>query len=207
MRDLKKNPVTVKEAHDEIVESFGKYGWYPLNDYLELRNVILFGERKHGYVPNIDQMVDGKVIDEALKRLDNELIIALRRLVTKKGREVFALDILPLGPGFVCGWEHGVMRTGFNSLEDCLNFIKARKDAIMDKAIESKAFYITGDWDLVENVSDIVGGVAGTFKMPTSSHFGDGFEEFHGDVKSGKVVIDPQFKAACAEVAKRISNR
>ena len=207
MRDLKKNPVTVEEAHDEIVASFGKYGWYPLNDYLEMRNVILFGERKHGYVPNIDQMVDGKVIDEALNSLDDELVIAIHREVSKKGRDVFVLDILPLGPGFVCGWEHGVMRTGFNSLEDCLNFIKARKDAIMDKAIESKAFYITGDWDLVENVSDIVGGVAGTFKMPTSSHFGDDFPQFVEKVKKGEIVIDPKFKAACAEVAKRIANR
>lgn len=151
--------ITPQMAHDEIVKSFGKYGFYTLNDYLELRNVILFGERKHGYVPDIDKMVDSKVIEDALKMLDGDLIISIRHMVTNKGREIWGLDILPMGSGFVCGWEHGIMRTGYGSLEDCLNAISIRKDAITKKAIESNALYVTGDHDLVEKVVNILGSV------------------------------------------------
>ena len=154
--------ITPEAAKNAIIKSIGKYGWYPLNNYLELRNVILFGEREHDYVWGIDEMVPGKVIEDALKMMGGELVISIRRLVTKKGRPVWRLNILPMGPGYVCGWEHEIMNTGYYSIEDCLNAIETRKDAIVEKAIESNALYITGDEDAVKKVEEMLSGLLWT---------------------------------------------
>lgn len=169
--------ITSYEAHKQMVAAIGKYGWFPLNDYMRLRNIILFGDRHHeyipdwelnkllgdrGYVPNIEVALSSKTIEDAIKMYDHELVISIRRLVTKKGRVVWGLDILPMGPGFVCGWEHGIMRTGYDSIEDCLNAIETRKDAIVEKAIESKALYITGDADAVKKVEEMLHGLLWT---------------------------------------------
>lgn len=169
--------ITPYEAHKQLVAAIGKYGWFSLNDYLEMKNIILFGDRHHeyipdwelnkllgdkGYVPNIEVTLSSKTIEDAIKMYDHELVISIRRLVTKKGRVVWGLDILPMGPGFVCGWEHGIMRTGYDSIEDCLNAIETRKDAIVEKAIGSKALYITGDADAVKKVEEILSGLLWT---------------------------------------------
>lgn len=153
--------ITIKEAHDAIIQSFGKYGWRALNDYLRLRNVILFGEEEHDYVPDIDKLVPGKTIEEALEMLDNELVISISRTqcpikptgTRKKWRIGYVLNILHMGKGYVCGWDLGVMNRPFYTLEECLNAIESRKDGIADKVSESKAFYITGDADAVEKVA------------------------------------------------------
>ena len=54
------------------------------------------------------------------------------------------------------------MRTGYDSIEDCLNAIETRKDAIVEKAIESKALYITGDADAVKKVEEMLSGLIWT---------------------------------------------
>ena len=88
-----KKTVTVKEAHDQIVASIGKYGWRHLNDYLRMRNIILFGEEEHCYVPNLDQLVSGKTIDSAIASLDNELIVSIGS-ETVRG---YKLNVLSMG--------------------------------------------------------------------------------------------------------------
>lgn len=160
--------ITIKEAHDAIIQSFGKYGWRPLNDYLRLRNVILFGEEKHDYVPDIDKLVPSNIVDGALDMLDNELVISISRTQspikpagTRKGWRIgYVLNILSLGKGYVCGWDLGVMNRPFYTLEECLNAIKERKDGIANKVSESKAFYITGDADAVEKVAEVFGSLS-----------------------------------------------
>lgn len=169
--------ITSYEAHKQLVAAIGKYGWFPLNDYLEMKSIILFGDKDHkwitdcgfnkflrdnGYVPNIEEALPGKTIEEAIKLYDNELVISIRRLVTKKGSVVWGLNILPMGPGYVCGWEHGIMNTGYDSIEDCLKAIETRKDAIVEKAIDSKALYITGDEDAVKKVEEMLSGLLWT---------------------------------------------
>lgn len=153
--------ITIKEAHDQIVASFGKYGWRALNDYLRLRNVILFGEEEHDFVPDIDKLVPSNIVEGALDMLDNELIISIsrtpgpvRKLVSRGKYQIgYVLSILHMGKGYVCGWDLGVMNRPFATMEDCLNAIDMRKDNIKDKVIESKAFYITGDAYAVEKVA------------------------------------------------------
>lgn len=169
--------ITSYEAHKQLVAAIGKYGWFPLNDYLEMRFIILLGDkylkydsewkinkllRDNGYVPNIEKALSDKTIEEAIKLYDNELVISIRRLVTKKGRVVWGLNILPMGQGYVCGWEHGIMNTCYYSIEDCLKAIETRKDAIVEKAINSKALYITGDEDAVKKVEEMLSGLLWT---------------------------------------------
>lgn len=40
-----------------------------------------------------------------------------------------------------------------------------------------------------------------------NSHFGDDYEQFHEQVKSGKIAINPKFKAALDKVIDRIKNK
>lgn len=159
-----KKTVTVKEAHDQIVASIGKYGWRPLNDYHALRNIILFGEEEHCYVPNIDQLVSGKTIDAAIASLDNELIVSIGS-ETVRG---YKLNVLSMGNGYVCGWDCTKMNLFCPTLESCLEVIESIKEKIVEKAIESKALYVTGDKDAVEKVADILDfGLC--VKMPTTN--------------------------------------
>lgn len=169
--------ITPYEAHKQLVAAIGKYGWFPLNDYLKMRFIILLGDkdlgydsewkinkllRDKGYIPNIEAALPGKTIEEAINMYDHEFVISIRRLGMKKGRVVWGLNILPMGPGYVCGWEHGIMNACYDSIEDCLNAIETRKDAIVEKAIESKALYITGDADAVKKVEEMLSGLLWT---------------------------------------------
>ena len=148
--------ITPQMAHDEIVKSIGKYGWYTLNDHLELRNIILFGEREHGYVPDIDKLVDGETIDKALKLMDGDTIVAIRKCEFKKSRchktcYGWELSILPMADGFVCGSSYTVMNQKYPTLDECLDVIKKFNHEIWNK---SRDVYVTGDSEGVAKVTE-----------------------------------------------------
>ena len=131
----------------ELVKAIGKYGWFPMNDYLEMRNIILFGNRNVGYVPDIDKKLDGKTIDEGLKLMDGDTIVALRRCEFKKPRSRktcygWELSILPMGNGFVCGSPYTVINQKYLTLDECLDVVKKFSDEIWNKSWD---VYVTGD--------------------------------------------------------------
>lgn len=147
--------ITPQMAHDAIVKSIGKYGWYALNDYLELRNIILFGDREHGYVRDIDKMLDGETIDKALKLMDGDTIVAIRQTPVCIGRKRlpipgWVMSILPMGAGYVSG-PYTIMNRAYSDIEDCLADIKKFSDDIYNT---SRDVYVTGDSEGVAKVTE-----------------------------------------------------
>lgn len=145
--------ITPQMARDAIIKSFGKYGFYALNDYLELRNVILFGEREHGYVPDIDKLVDGETIDKALKLMDGDTIVAIRSTPVCIGRKRlpipgWVMSILPMRDGYVSG-PYTIMDCAYSDIDDCIADIKKFNDDIFNT---SRDVYVTGDAEGVAKV-------------------------------------------------------
>ncbi len=173
------NTITPKKAHDRIISQIGKEGWFCLNDGAKLREIA--GYAPDEYSPRWVESEDGserqdwspvheinRVIEDAIDLLDNELVISISRTQShikstgtrKKWRIGYVLNILPLGKGYVCGWDECVTNRPFYTLEECLNAIEACKDGVADKVSESKAFYITGDADAVEKVAEMFGSLS-----------------------------------------------
>ena len=149
--------ITPKMAHDALVKSIGRYGWFPMNDYYEMRNIILFGDRNVGYVPDLDKMLDGNTIDEALKLMDGDMIVSIRQCEFKKPRcrKVFygwELSILPMADGFVCGRPYTVMNQKHLTLDECLEIVKKFNEDIWNK---SRDVYVTGDSEGVAKVTEV----------------------------------------------------
>lgn len=149
--------ITPEAAKNAIIKSIGKYGWFPLNDYLEMRNIILFGEREHDYVWGIEEMVPGKVIDKATDMMYGDTIVSIRncRIRNPNGRKYiwgWELSILPMGDGYVCGTQFTIMNKGYTTLEDCISAVKERAEEIHNN---SRDVYITGDFDGVDEVSKV----------------------------------------------------
>ena len=165
--------ITPQMAHDEIVKSIGHYGWYALNDYHELRNIVLFGDRNKGYVPDLDKMLDGKTIDKALELMDGDLIVSIRPTQFKKphGRKVYdgwMLNILPMGRGYVCGKDFTVMNVVFETLDECLAAIEERKMKIFDAWFgTTRTLYVTGHIDAVKKAANIIS-LTPIVRMPLS---------------------------------------
>lgn len=146
--------ITPEAAKNAIIKSIGKYGWYPLNNYLELRNVILFGEREHEYVRGIEEMVAGEIIDKANKMMDGDTIVSIRNCRMRKpnGRKYiwgWELSILPMGDGYVCGTPFTVMCREYVTLEEAIVVVKERNEDIWNR---SRDVYVTGDADGVAKV-------------------------------------------------------
>lgn len=148
---MKKN-ITPEVCRDAIVNAWGKYGYFPLNDYYEMRNIILFGDKHHEYVYGLDEMLPAKVIDAGIKMLEGDTIITVRREFI--GHEVWELSILPMADRFVCGRPWTIMRKDYKTLEDCLRVIEEHKDEIL---AESMHFYVTGDSEGVAQAEEIFG--------------------------------------------------
>ena len=156
-----KKKITPQMAHDEIVASIGKYGFYTMNNYLELRNVILFGVRDNGYVPDIDKMLAGKVIDKALEMLDGDLIVSIRPVNLSYGSkccDAWELNILPMLSGGCVGCVDGedftVMNQARSTLDECLAEIEKRKANIFDKVFGTTSkLYVTGHKDAVDKAA------------------------------------------------------
>lgn len=165
--------ITPQMAHDEIVKSIGHYGWYVLNDYLELRNVILFGDRNKGYVPDIDKMLDDKTIDKALELLDGDLIVSIRPTQFKKppDRKIYdgwMLNILPMGRGYVNGTDFTMMNACFPTLDECLSAIEERNMKIFDWVFgTTRKLYVTGHIEAVEKAANIIN-ILPIVEMPLS---------------------------------------
>ena len=141
-------------AHDELVKAIGKYGWFPMNDYFEMRNIILFGDREHGYVRDIEKMLDGKIIEEALKMMDGDTIVSIRQTPVCVGRKRlpipgWVMSILPMGSGYVSG-SYTIMNRAYSDIEDCLDDIKKFSDDIYNN---SRDVYVTGDSEGVAKVT------------------------------------------------------
>lgn len=159
-------------AHDEIVKSLGRYGWYTLNDYFEMRNAILFGDKNKGYVPDIESL-DGKTIDEALKLLDGDLIVSIRPTKFKKryGRKIYdgwMLNILPMAGGYVKGTDFTMMNVVFETLDECIVRLEERKMKIFDTWFGTRSkLYLTGHIDAVQKAWDTLGFID-AIKMPLS---------------------------------------
>ena len=146
--------ITTEAAKNAIIKSIGKYGWYPLNDYLELRNVILFGEREHDYVLGIDEMIPGEVIDNAKKMMYGDTIVSIRNCRMRKpnGRKYiwgWELSILPMGDGYVLGTPFTVMGKNYATLEEAITVVKECNEDIWNR---SRDVYVTGDDDGVSKV-------------------------------------------------------
>lgn len=146
--------ITPEAAKNAIIKSIGKYGWYPLNGYLELRNVILFGERKHEYVWGIEEMVPGEVIDKAKEMMYGDTIVSIRncRIRNPNGRKYiwgWELSILPIGDGYVRGTQFTVMCKNYATLEEAITVVKERNEDIWNG---SRNVYVTGDDDGVAKV-------------------------------------------------------
>lgn len=148
--------ITPKMAHDELVKAIGRYGWFPMNDYLEMRNIILFGDREHGYVRDIEKMIDGKIIEEALKMMDGNTIVSIRPCEFKKPRcrktcYGWELSILPMADGFVCGRPYTVMNQKYLTLDECLDVVNKFNNEIWNN---SRDVYVTGDSEGVAKVTE-----------------------------------------------------
>lgn len=147
--------ITPKMAHDELVKAIGKYGWFPMNNYLEMRNIILFGDRDVGYVPDIDKMLDGEIIEEALKLMDGDTIISIHQTPVCIGRKRlpiigWVMSILPMGAGYVSG-PYTIMNRAYSDIEDCVEDIKKFSEEIYNT---SRDVYVTGDSDGVTKVTE-----------------------------------------------------
>ena len=145
--------ITPQMAHDEIVKSIGHYGWYALNDYHELRNIVLFGDRNKGYVPDLDKMLDGKTIDKALELMDGDLIVSIR----PTNYDGWMLNILPMGRGYVNGTDFTMMNACFQTLDECIAAIGERMMKIFDWVFgTTRSLYVTGHNDAVEKAANII---------------------------------------------------
>ena len=153
------NMITPEIAHDKIIAYMGKNGWFPMNDYLELRNIILFGESRHDYVPNIDELVSGDIIDKALKMMQENVVVRISgRWVTpercRKPHFGYAISIFKMGAG---GYKRGdVFHDGrfVTEKEKAIDYINSGSANINELLDTSKSrLYITGDRDLVEQVA------------------------------------------------------
>ena len=161
--------ITPQMAHDEIVKSIGHYGWYALNDYLELRNVILFGERKHGYVPDLDKMLDGKTIDKALELMDGDLIVSIR----PTNYDGWMLNILPMGRGYVNGTDFTMMNACFPTLDECLSAKKGEhnmKSLKQNMYNRIKAYFHEHNKATSEEIWDKVFNFQSSLKMVSRIH-------------------------------------
>ena len=149
--------ITPEAAKNAIIKSIGKYGWYPLNGYLELRNVILFGKREYEYVFGIEEMVTGEIIDKAKEMMYGDTIVSIRNCRMRKtnGRKYiwgWELSILPMGDGYVHGTPFTVMCKNYATLEEAITVVKERAKEIHNNSLD---VYITGDFDGVAEVSKV----------------------------------------------------
>lgn len=146
---MKKN-ITPEIAHERLVAYIGKEGTaFAMNDYYEMRGIVLFGTKSPGYVPNMDELLPGKVIDQAKKLMKDNVVVGAVRRGTG-----WQLTIYMLGDGY---WRGDTFKWFclHESMGEVVEVFDKFKDEIDDMVASSSALYITGDKDAVDEVAKL----------------------------------------------------
>lgn len=160
---MKKN-ITPEIAHDRIISYMGKSGWFTMNNYHELRSIVLFGSKhpqdhflgEYLSEDDINKLLPGSVIDEALDMMKDNMVVSITRGYyrpprSRKQHIGYQLSVFMMGKG---GYQRGdVFRySGFHETSEMAlaEFESLQDELVKTVTSSAKGLYLTGDEHLVK---------------------------------------------------------